>query len=419
MFMPTVFPGQTQYKPTWDSIHVLVDQNKTLSTNLRSALSTIQATIDPAIYTNTSASSDYAGNPYKTYSSQVAQLSKMYDNTADWGCMVARNVIDVRTAFSVGNGITVEKRKGFKGSAVKEMAWVEEFMRYNNLDEEMIQEYAKEAEIEGKILFRFLVDTDAMNVRLVHVPWRQYNYTVETPDFDFANYQRAWYIGSGEVNLSFDLLFPWFVYKRFGGNISRVNETPSKTSYVIREMRDLDMAIVDWRKINRLFSVPTPVIYAPDTSTARKIEAELDRINWRIGKMLVLGGLGVSYDLVGWKGDGYTTLKEETQTLVKTISGTTGIPVHFLGYPELLSNRDTAEDLSNLIALSTSKERKTWVGAYEEVFQKAMVIYNTAFKTSFNPMAIDATITETIPNKENPDETVPNSDNPGSNSRRD
>jgi len=97
---------------------------------------------------------------------------------------------------------------------------------------------------------------------------------------------------------------------------------------------------------------------------------------------------------VGWKGDGYTTVQKETESLVKTISGTTGIPVHFFGYPELLSNRDTADNLVELIALSTSKERRTWIGAYEEVFQKAMVIYNTAFNTNMNPNAITATIKE-------------------------
>jgi len=140
--------------------------------------------------------------------------------------------------------------------------------------------------------------------------------------------------------------------------------------------------------------MPTPVIKAPDEQTAKKINAWVDNSNWRIGKLLVLGGQNTELELVGWKGDGYTTLKEETQALVKTISGTTGIPVHFLGYPELLSNRDTAENLSNLISLSTRKERRTWVGAYEEVFQKAMVIYNTAFGTNLNPMAVDAMIDE-------------------------
>ena len=138
--------------------------------------------------------------------------------------------------------------------------------------------------------------------------------------------------------------------------------------------------------------------------------------------MLLLGGEGVSYDLVGWKGEGFTTIKEESQALVKTISGTTGVPVHFLGYPELLSNRDTADNLIQFLELTTSKERRTWIGAYEELFQKAMVLYSAAFGTALNPLAINATIKKTqlaVTQKRpgEPGATPSNSDNTSSGSK--
>ena len=378
----------------------------------------VQASFDvTSNLTNTTGNTSYIGNPYTTYDTQVTQLGKLYDNTADWGCMIAKNIIDMRTAFSVGGGIDVKKREGFKGSAEKELKWAEDFMQFNNLDEEMPQEYAKEAEIEGKILLRFLADIKARKVRLVHVPWRKFKYKIYTPDWDFYNYTRAEYIGSGERIVKFNLKPEWFVYKRFGGSADKVNETPPKTAFVLREIGDLDKAIWDWRKINKLFSMPTPTFYCADKQTAKEINTWLDKKNWRIGKSLVLGGEGVKFELVGWKGDGYTTLKEETQALVKTISGTTGIPVHFLGYPELLSNRDTAENLGQLIDLSTSKERRTWIGAYEEVFQKAMVISNTAFGSNLNPHAIDATVDVIQMGEQN--ETVSDSKSPSVGQKRD
>jgi len=402
MNMPTVFANFIEKAHHTKQYKVLADEANLLTRQVRILQDEIQASTD--ITTNTNIT---LNKHYTSYDSQVTQLGKLYDNIADWGCMVTKNIIDIRTAFAVGNGIDVKKRDEFRGSAERELEWVTEFMRYNNLDEEMPQEYAKEAEIEGKVLLRFLVDEEAKNVRIVHVPWRQFKYKIYTPPFDFFDYTRAEYIGSGEAGIKFDLKPEWFVYKRFGGSASKVNETPPKTAFILREIEDLDKAIWDWRKINKLFSVPTPVIYCPDKRTAGEVNTRLEAINWRLGKLLILGGLNVKFELVGWKGDGYTTLKEETQALVKTISGTTGIPVHFFGYPELLSNRDTAENLSELIALSTSKERRTWIGTYEEVFQKAMVIYNTAFETNLNPMAIDATIKETNMGKEN--ETVSNS----------
>jgi len=375
------------YTKQLNRIDLLTRQVRTLQTE-------VQGATDITTNTDSTSVKAYTGTPsrYNTYSQQVTQLGKLYDNIADWGCMIAKNVIDMRTAFSVGTGVRVIKHKNFKGDATKELEWVKAFMRFNNLDEELPQEYAKEAEIEGKVLLRLLADKTAKNIRVIHTPWRKFNYTITTPDWDFFNYTNANYIGSGEPNIKFNLTAPWFVYKRFGGTVDKVNETPPKTAFVLREMEDLDKTIVDWRKINRLFSAPTPVITCPDKQTAKEMNEWVDNSNWKIGKMLILGGMDVKFELVGWKGDGFTTLQSETVALVKTISGTTGIPVQFLGYPELLSNRDTAENLMEFIALSTDKERNTWVGTYEELFHKAMIISNTVFGTSLNPMAVDSTI---------------------------
>ncbi len=374
----------------------LIKRNENQSRQIRSLITEVQGATDITTNTESTSPRSYVGTPskYSSYPTQVAELGRMYANTADWGCMIAKNVIDVRTAFSVGEGIKVKKRKGFEGSTEKELDWVKDFMELNSLDKEMPQEYAKEAEIDGKILFRLFLSREAKNIRVVHTSWRKFNYTITTPDYDYFNYINAKYVGNNEPRVSFDIGAPFFIYKRFGGNAAEVNMTPPKTAFVMREMIDLDKVHWDWRKINRLFSAPTPVIYCPDKQTAKEVETWVEGNNWRIGKLLILGGINVKYELAGWKGDGYTTLQYEAEALVKTISGTTGIPVHFLGYPELLSNRDTAENLIKLIALSTDKERHTWEGAYEELFQKSMILYNTIFTTNLNPMAFEVKIEE-------------------------
>ena len=106
-----------------------------------SLVTELQATTDITTNTDSTSSRSYVGTPtkYNTYDKQVAQLGRLYDNTADWGCMIARNIIDVRTAFSVGGGIKVTKRTTFEGDATKELAWVKEFMRFNNLDTSRLQ----------------------------------------------------------------------------------------------------------------------------------------------------------------------------------------------------------------------------------------------------------------------------------------
>jgi len=378
------------------SYRKLVRRAGLLERQLTHVISQVQAATDVTTNTDSTSSEYYVGTPtkYNTYKKQVAQLGALYANTAKWGCMIAKNIIDVRTAFQVGNGIRVRKSPLYEGDGERELVWAKEFMRQNNLDEEMPWAYGTEAEIEGKILFRFLVDQENKRIRVINVPWRDYPYTITAPENDSYHYTRATYVGSGDPAIKFDLPEPLFVYRRFGGGANKINDTPPKSAYILREMDNLDQALWDWRKINRLFSAPTPVIIAPDERTAKMVEAAMKGDNWTIGKLLVLGGLDVDFKLVGWKGDGFTTIESETQALAKTISGTTGVPVHFLGYPELLSNRDTAEDLGKLIALSTSKERNTWIGAYEELIQKAMILYNTLFGATLDPLAIDVTLIE-------------------------
>ena len=73
---------------------------------------------------------------------------------------------------------------------------------------------------------------------------------------------------------------------------------------------------------------------------------------------------------------GVDSIEKEIEDLVKMISGSTGIPVHFLGFVDLMSNRATADTLIEMVNAATTKERRTWIGAYEEVIRKAMIMYN-------------------------------------------
>ena len=82
------------------------------------------------------------------------------------------------------------------------------------------------------------------------------------------------------------------------------------------------------------------------------------------------------FQFVGPPMEGVESLEKEIITLAKMISGTTGIPVHHLGLPDLMSNRSTAEDMTEMIQSATQKERETWKGTYEELIRKAMVLYN-------------------------------------------
>ncbi len=363
---------------------------------------TLQAAYDPITNIESSTSNrHYVGNPYKTYSTQVRVLHSKYNLRDNWGCMTLKNIVDVRAAFMIGRGVQVVKRDGFKGDASRELAFIRDFINFNNIDEEAPQDWAVGTELEGKVLLRLepvkseIYGKKGM-IRAVYVPWDAHNYTIIADEPNYYSYVRAYYKGSSirpdskPIDVSFDLGENQFIYKRFGGSAYTYNETPPKAAFVLRQIEDLDKELWDWRKINSLFAAPTPVITVEDVSEAKRVEEHLKNKNWRIGEALVIAN--GKFELVMYKGEGFTTLQKAIESDIQAISGATGVPVHFLGHPELLSNRATAENLLELIELSTGKERKVWIGTYEELFQKAILMHNRVVKSNLNPMAIDAEI---------------------------
>ncbi len=415
MWMPISHAFQTQIEVLKRNNRVLKANNvvrveeadktiSVLSNSIKLLTTSLQAAYDPITNIESSTSNrHYTGNPYKTYATQVKVLHSKYDLKDDWGCMTLKNIVDVRAAFMIGRGVQVIKRDGFKGDASRELSFIRDFINFNNIDEEAPQDWAVGTELEGKVLLRLVPVTFAdyrdkprKMIRVVYVPWDTISYTVIADEPNYYRYVKAYYKGSTTrpdsepVDTSFDLSENQFIYKRFGGSTYRYNETPPKAAFVLRQIEDLDKELWDWRKINSLFAAPTPVITVDDVSEALRIQEQIDGKNWRIGKALVLAN--GKFDLVMYKGEGFTTLQKAIEADIQAISGATGVPVHFLGHPELLSNRATAENLLELIELSTGKERKVWIGTYEELFQKAILMYNEFTKGNLNPMAIDADI---------------------------
>ncbi len=368
-----------------------------------SLVATIQAAADVMTVNTSDDDSDssyhYTGNPYPTYISKVKALTRMYEGLKKWGNDTAKNVVDIRAAFIVGNGVKVIKDEKFTGSAGREIKFIQAFMDFNRLDEDSPQEWGRTAEIEGKFLVTLETAKSEIHgdtIKAIRKPWHAFPYTVFTPDYDFDQYVFAKYQGSSEKT-SFNLTEERFVYRRFAGTPQKPNETPSKVAMVLRNIQDLDKSYWDWRKINHLYASPTPTFTFEETETAEKFLKSVQYKNWRIGKGIVIAK--GTFDLICYKGEGYTTLKDEAKYHARKISGATGVPVHFFGYPDLLSNRDIADNTIEGIILSTTDERETWISFYEELFQKAIIMFNKTFSNDLDPKAITAVMPATSSSK--------------------
>ncbi|GAF73763.1 unnamed protein product, partial [marine sediment metagenome] len=268
-----------------------------------------------------------------------------------------------------------------------ELEWVEKFFEYNDLDREVAQEFAKEAEIEGKIALKLAIEEDKeedaeevdeedkkWRVSVRFISWLDKKYKVETNPQDYLDYQKLEWKETGTTKKE-TLEAKEFVYKKFGGRIMNPNEAAPKIMKCLPQIEGFDKALWDWRNINHIFA--SPVLYAEcedKTEVGLMLDA-FDNKNFKLKKFLAgTAKLGFIKLDVG----GIDSIEKEIADLAKVISGTTGVPVHWLGFVDLMSNRATAEDLINMINGATTKERQTWIGAYEEVIKKAMVMWNNA-----------------------------------------
>lgn len=349
-----------------------------------------QALIIDDITTAVEAGSEYVGNAYRTYKEAIKEIASKYSGTAKWGVQPTGNIIDVRAAFIIGQGVQVVPVD--KGTGENEVQFVKDFFDYNDIDREMAQEFAKEAEIEGCFMGILSWDEDEQMVSLRFMSRVDNDYTIEHPANDYAYYTGATYKDGGETKR---LKEPEFVYARFGGRIHKINEPFPKVAKCLTEVESISKALRDWREINRLFAAPVPHIECETAEEAKYMAAALEGAakNWKVRKLFSHTGelKYTSPDVSGAQ-----MIESEIITLAKMISGATGVPVHFLGLPDLMSNRATADNLMELVTASTSKEREIWRGTYQQIISKAMDIYNAkSGMTPLDPGLIEVTLPNT------------------------
>ena len=337
----------------------------------------------------------YKGQEYNSYKSQVTELGQKYEGLADWGNQLAKIIIDTRASFIISSGIVVKpKSKEFE----REYQYIKDFMKLNDIDEEVPQDWAIEAEIEGKFLARLTKNKnkELKQIDARYIPFTSTDYTVETAPEDYKDYTKVYYKytpNSGDKSgQSVDVALDpkEFVYKRFGGRTFKVNNTPSKTCSVLTQIESLDKCLYDLRRINHLFASPTPFINAETKEAAKSLNDAIADINWTIGKMLI--GHNSTFEMIGVDMAGIDNLINEIITNLKIICGATGIPPHFLGFADLMKNRSTAENLMEEIQAATTKDRRVWIGAYEELFSKVLQMANDEYSMDFKIDAVEVKI---------------------------
>ena len=343
----------------------------------------------------------YVGNEYRTYATAVKAIESKYVGTAEWGCVLTGSIIDLRASFTMGQGVKIVAAENTTEEDAKaELEFANDLFEYNKLDKEMPVELAKEAEIEGKIALKMKLEKaenfaagkykDSGMISVRFISWLDTNYDIKTPKGDYMNYTSlSWQPKSDSKK---EVLKPeQFVYNKFGGRISKPNQAQPKVMKCLTQIDDVSKALRDWREINHIFAMPIFDIECEDSDGVDDATDAMDAYRMNIKKAFIHAKSKLS--VIGPDMSGIDSLSKEIIDKIKIISGTTGIPVHFLGLLDLLKNRATGESTRELVNAGTEKERIIWTGTFKELIEKSFAMFNAETQmTKLDASKIDVVI---------------------------
>jgi hypothetical protein len=310
-------------------------------------------------------------NNYPTYASQVSGVYDMYNNKSDYGGEMCRGVIDTRVSFIGGEGINVTANK----PATKK--YIEKWLRLNKLHGSKLITMIQTGEMEGKNLVLlqkaskkdFGRDEDYINAS--SFAWWANNYTIKTNPFNTDEIQKITYTPKSDSSGEKTINHQRAVYVKLGGSEESINETTNRVHCVLTDIENYSRGKYDLRKNTHLFGKTAPTWKTESMAEAKSIKNNIEDKSYDIGD----GYAGTAeMRLLEPSGGAALQSKEDILISLKTISSTTAIPIHWLAWPELMSNRATAENLLEVVKAGTVKERLIWQEALTEMISKSMTM---------------------------------------------
>ncbi len=310
-------------------------------------------------------------NPYDTREALVAELVRKYKGYAAWGNQLIQRIVDTRAAFTMAGGLKAVV-KG-PGEASQELEFIRAFIEANELNGQFGQQLAVEKELEGQVLLALDWDDELENARLKFISWNDTHYEVQYRDDFYHRVDRVIYTDP-DSREEIEIPSERAVFLKFNSRINSREGVPTLSGLLL-EAEDIDRALRDWRKLNQYFASPTPYFRTSDLQEAKELFEQLlsPGVNWRIGK--VFAG-PAEFSLVEMSGAGAASIRSEIETKIKILAGGSGVPVQFLGFPEFMSNRATAENTMEPVALVSISEQRSWQRGFSELFAKALELRN-------------------------------------------
>ncbi len=303
-------------------------------------------------------------NAYQSYASQVIETYRKYNGESDFGAQQCRAVVDIRASFIAGEGPSI--------SAEDEQTqeWLSQFIASNRLFGSRFFDLVLGGEMTGKQLV-FLKKIPGEMPRAIRIPWSaDESWNVILQDKWDPESVIGVMIKKGGVSVPLDITN--FAFFRLGGDDLSVNKTTTRVGIVLSDLENYDRALKDIRLNNHVSARITPNLQTEsDEETEQAVKAFRDT-RWKIGKMRIGTGK-FSYETPGM--GAAENLQAEMAATLKTIASTTGIPVHWIGWADLMNNRATADSLYETISNATIRERSIYADGFKDLLIKAQEVY--------------------------------------------
>ena len=311
-------------------------------------------------------------NNYASFGRQVTGAYDMYEARSSYGSELIAGLVDMRAAFICGEGVSITS----KSPATQK--FIDDFVRLNDLNGERLMRFVTTGELEGKDLLELkktsrktgIAGASEEFIKVIENMWVRNKYQVERDDAD--ELKAITYKGKDDKEVTVPL--DESVYVEIGRrNWNNPNETPSRIHKVLTQIENFSRAAFDLRKNTHLFGKTTPYWKTAqgDTTGAQAINNAIESRSWEIGKSYAGSG---DFSLVEPSGGAASAIMQDVTLALKCISTMTGIPVHWMAWPELMSNRATADNLMEVVVGATKKDRLIWEAAIKELVVKAMTM---------------------------------------------
>jgi hypothetical protein len=335
----------------------------------------------------------YQWNKYTEYGEAVDYIYSASMMQEKWATLTGP-IIEIRSALIGGNGIDVTQ---LSDEGERELAFINEWLKYNNLNNGRDLTLIEESEKEGRCCLQLIWNKDYIwswtnsdgeekketgMVKVNFFPWYETKYTVVSDKLDKEKADKITWGKDKKLNSN------EFSYRKFRGIINDLNTAVPKVWSALSDIDRFDEVEFDLWVINRLFASPVPVFSFQDSSDTRKAQESLVNYNWKVRKAVFLTNGTLSF-VTPQNTQSVELLIKELKTHIQIISAKTQVPVQFLGFTEDVKNKNVSENLMEGVNASVQKDRQIYEDCFSESAIKSMLMWNSeTSKTKLEPQRV-------------------------------